>query len=384
MSNHHRRDTITHGVALTLYPIFLGFAPVLGKFALNGQSDPFTVAALRTLAAAGMLWIIYLLFWRKYIYIYPAGLLGCIVIGTVNGIGSLFYYNGLSYLNASVAQLLNATYLIFVVILAAVDGQKLNGRTVLRVILAFTAVAIITQGQAAGGLNWHGIGLMIGNAILFAGTFMLGQRVTYEMPSPTVALYVMTTMAVVVVIARIIINPTWTPQTPEALGAIAALGITTALSRLLMFFGIKKSGSLQTVLIGITETGVSLVLAFLLLGDQLSLVQWVGVGILAASLLLIRRRDVRRLTGELPLVPVSGMGITSLRRLGVHQRITKQDAHPHELKPDSKRDTQPNPRIQAATLQPTTAQLAANLKIYDDVTPEEAEMIRRMLEGRSR
>lgn len=183
MSNHHRRDTITHGVALTLYPIFLGFAPVLGKFALNGQSDPFTVAALRTLAAAGMLWIIYLLFWRKYIYIYPAGLLGCIVIGTVNGIGSLFYYNGLSYLNASVAQLLNATYLIFVVILAAVDGQKLNGRTVLRVILAFTAVAIITQGQAAGGLNWHGIGLMIGNAILFAGTFMLGQRVTYEMPS---------------------------------------------------------------------------------------------------------------------------------------------------------------------------------------------------------
>lgn len=151
-----------------------------------------------------------------------------------------------------------------------------------------------------------------------------------------------------------------------------------------MFFGIKKSGSLQTVLIGITETGVSLVLAFLLLGDQLSLVQWVGVGILAASLLLIRRRDVRRLTGELPLVPVSGMGITSLRRLGVHQRITKQDAHPHELKPDSKRDTQPNPRIQAATLQPTTAQLAANLKIYDDVTPEEAEMIRRMLEGRSR
>src|SRR5260221_3785016 len=109
--------------AALLSPFFLGMAPVLGKLAYLGGADPFTVAATRTVVAAVFLWIVYLFFGRRFIYIYPAGLLGCVVIGTVNGIGSLFYYNGLQYLSASVVQLLNATYLIFVVILARLGGH---------------------------------------------------------------------------------------------------------------------------------------------------------------------------------------------------------------------------------------------------------------------
>lgn len=63
------RPSLRSLVALTLYPIFLGMAPVLGKAALNGEADPFTIAALRTVAAAAILWVIYLIFWRKYIFI---------------------------------------------------------------------------------------------------------------------------------------------------------------------------------------------------------------------------------------------------------------------------------------------------------------------------
>src|SRR5258708_26567541 len=104
------RPTHVGGLTAALMsPIFLGMVPVLGKLALLGGSDPFTVAATRTVIAAAFLWVAYLLFGRRYIYIYPAGLLGCIVVGAVNGIGSLFYYNGLQYLIASVVQLLNAT-----------------------------------------------------------------------------------------------------------------------------------------------------------------------------------------------------------------------------------------------------------------------------------
>ena len=72
-------------IAALLSPMFLGMAPVFGKLALRGGSDPFTVAAVRTALAAGLLWLLFALFWRRYIYIYVAGFLGCAVIGTING-----------------------------------------------------------------------------------------------------------------------------------------------------------------------------------------------------------------------------------------------------------------------------------------------------------
>ncbi len=332
-----RRTRRANFIPLALYPTFLGMAPVLGKLALNGNADPFTVASLRTLAAAGILWLVYLIFWRKFLYIYPAGLLGCIVVGTVNGIGSLFYYNGLHYLSASVAQLLNATYLIFVVILAAADGHQLNGRTWGRVLLAMVAVYLITQGGGHGTFSWVGVGLMVGNAILFAGTFILGQRVLYEMPSQTVALYVLTTMAVVVTVARLVWPSSGDLVTAESIGPILLLGLTTALSRLLMFFNVKKLGSLQTVLIGISETGIALVLAAVFLRETLQMTQWLGVAVLLLSLSLIRREDIRskRETGEFLPVHISGIGFPSVQRVAFMKAFLEkndgEDIRPEEL-----------------------------------------------------
>jgi drug/metabolite transporter (DMT)-like permease len=325
-------------IAAVLTPTFLGFAPVLGKLAYMGGSDPFTVAASRTVVAAAILWVAYLLFWRRFIYIYPAGLLGCVVIGMTNGIGSLFYYNGLTYLDASVVQLLNATYLIFVVLLARLGGQPLRTRTIIRVTLALVAVTLLTGG-VAGSISWVGAGLIIGNAILFAGTVILSQRVLYEMPSPTVTLYVITTMAVVVVMARVVYRLEWIPQSTEAVGAILALGLTTALSRLTLFIGVKQLGTLQTVLLGVFETAVAVVLAFVFLSEQLTPVQWIGVAILLVSLILIRSDDLaKRATQEIPIFNMAGM---SFQHLAFTQAFGNRS----------------------------------------DVTPEELEMIRRMMEA---
>ncbi|MEP7288897.1 MAG: DMT family transporter [Chloroflexota bacterium] len=328
--------------AALLSPLFLGVAPVFGKLAMLGGSDPFTVAATRTVVAALLLWIFYFLFGRRYIYIYPAGLLGCVVVGTVNGIGSLFYYNGLHYLNASVVQLLNATYLIFVVILARLGGHALTQRTILRAVLALIAVTLLTGG-IAGDISWLGAGLIIGNAILFAGVVILSQRVLYEMPSQTVTLYVVTTMAIVVVMARAVYRLEWIPQSSESFGAIVALGATTACARLLLFAGVKQLGPLQTVLLGIFETVVALVLSLVLLHEQLTTIQWIGVAILLTSLVLIRPKDLaKRSTGEMPVFNMAGMGFQ-------HIAFT---------------------------------QAFGNGKIVD-LSPEELEMIRRMMEGPS-
>lgn len=194
---------------------------------------------------------------------------------------------------------------------------------------------------------------MIGNAILFAGTFILSQRVLYEMPAQTVALYVLTTMAAVVVIARLIVSRDFAPMDSETLNAILALGVTTASARLTMFFSVKRMGSLQTVLVGISETAVAIVLAFILLGDQLTPLQWLGVGILLISLLLIRREDIRsRETGEMLPVPLSAIGFSSIS----FQRAAFTRAFLGD-------------------------QAMQKLSERKDLTPEEAEMIRQLMDS---
>src|SRR5688572_10606815 len=191
MSENTHKFT-AHGVAATLAtPLFLGMAPIFGKLAI-AHADPFTVAALRTVVAVGLLWISYGLFFRRYIFIYPAGLLGCVVIGVINGIGSLFYYSGLHYLDASLVQLINGSYLAFAILLSRIGGQKADARTLIRVLLTIIALIMVT-GLSAERINWTGIGLMLGNALMFAGTVILSQYVLYEMPAPTAALYVVTT-----------------------------------------------------------------------------------------------------------------------------------------------------------------------------------------------
>ncbi|MBI1278356.1 MAG: EamA family transporter [Anaerolineaceae bacterium] len=279
-------------VTALLTPVFLGVAPIFGKLAINAGADAFTVAAWRTTFAVAILWIGYLIFARKFIYIYPAGLLGCVVIGVVNGIGSLFYYGGLGSLDASQAQLLNGMYLIFAVLLTRMSGEKLDRRLILRVVLAMIALVIIT-GFSSKQINWLGVGLMLANAIMFAGTVILSQYVLYEMPAPTVTLYILTTMAIVVAMVWVAVGKPMSEQTIQiALPPIIALATSTALSRLALFSGVKLFGSMQTAVLALTEIGVALTLAFFVLGDRLTPPQVVGIGFLAASILLIRPKDL--------------------------------------------------------------------------------------------
>ena len=57
----------------------------VGYFAANGDMD--MCIALRTALAAGLLWVFYLLFWRRYFAINWNNLAGCVGIGIANGVG---------------------------------------------------------------------------------------------------------------------------------------------------------------------------------------------------------------------------------------------------------------------------------------------------------
>jgi drug/metabolite transporter (DMT)-like permease len=311
--------------AALLTPVFLGMAPIFGKMANNAGADPFSVAAIRTLIAVGILWVVYGLFFRRYIFIYPAGLSGCIIIGTVNGIGSLFYYSGLDLLDASLTQLINGMYLVFALLLTRIGGERITPQVLIRVLLALLGLMIVT-GFDSGGVDLLGVGFMLGSALMFAGTIIFSQYVLFEMPSPTATLYILTTMAVVVTM-------TWLPvgeripieQWPQTLLPIFMLGVSTALSRLLLFASVKFMGSLQAAITAIAEIGVALLLAYIVLGESLTAAQWLGVIILGMSLLLIRQDDLKARGLNPNALLVANMASIQFQRIAFHRAFGTRD-----------------------------------------------------------
>ena len=153
--------------AALLSAVFLGLAPVFGKAAMGADKfSPFAVVALRTSIAALLLVLILALVNRRALYIYPAALYITALAGAINGFGSIFYYIGLSRLNASVAQLLYSLYPFFVAFWLQLDRQPPTRLTIARIGIAIVAVFFLTRGTT-GVIDPLGVLFMLVAAAFF-------------------------------------------------------------------------------------------------------------------------------------------------------------------------------------------------------------------------
>jgi drug/metabolite transporter (DMT)-like permease len=281
----HKARTAGINAAL-VSAFFLGLAPVFGKAAMEaGKFTPYAVVALRTGMAALLLLLLMALFRRQYLYIYPAGLLGCGIAGIINGIGSVFYYIGLSKLNASVAQMLYALYPFFVAIWLRLDHQPSSKLTIFRIIIAcFSAILLTWAGT--GTIDLIGVAFMLIAAALYAFHIPINQRVLFDVPAPTVTLYTLIAMSAVVIPAYLLFDRS-IPMAGAPWLPVFGLTAVTFFSRLLLFMGVKHIGGMQTALLGLGELIVAVVFSHLWLGETLTTLQWAGMAGLGISLLMV-------------------------------------------------------------------------------------------------
>jgi drug/metabolite transporter (DMT)-like permease len=265
--------------------VFLGLAPVFGKLAITLGFTPFAVVALRTGFAAGILLLAVAIFYPKYLYIFPVALAGCALAGVINGFGSLLYYLALQRLDASVGQLLYSLYPFFVALWLILDHQPPSKLTLFRVGLASVAVLLLTN-VSNSSVNPIGVMMMIGAAVLYAMHLPINQRVLYEVPAPTVALYTLLSMSAVVIPAYFIFDRAW-PAANVPWLPVAGLTFVTIFSRIALFLGVKKIGGMQTALLGLAELLIAIIFSHLWLGESLTWLQWLGAVGLGISLILV-------------------------------------------------------------------------------------------------
>jgi drug/metabolite transporter (DMT)-like permease len=277
---------------------FLGMAPIFGKQAILLGMQPLAVVAIRTLLAALLLLIVMFLFYRQYLFIYPAGLLGCVLAGWTNGLGSLFYYSALGRIGAGLGHLLYSLYPLFLVLWLSLDNQPPTRMTLIRLFMAVPAIILLVQIDG-GHVDLIGVAEMLVASALYALHLPINQRVLYDMPAPTVTLYTLLAMSAVVVptflfsgslfqggaIAETSIRGL--PSLQVYGWPILGLTMVTFLSRLTLFMGVKQLGGMQTAILGLSELLVSVFFAQLWLGERFTTQQWIGAALLVVSLFLV-------------------------------------------------------------------------------------------------
>ncbi|MCS7251154.1 MAG: DMT family transporter [Anaerolineae bacterium] len=295
------------GIAAALFSaVMLGWAPILAKLAYQAGADPTAVVILRTGLASLTLWVLYLIYppWRRYLYIYPVGLLGCLAVGFTNAVGSVFYYLGLYRLDAAVAHLIYSMYPILVALMIRLNGEPIPTLTGLRMLLASVGL-IFLLGRFHGAPDLFGVLLMLLSSGLYALHVVLSQRVLYEMPAQTLALYGLTAMAAFTPVAGWVLGNPRPPVPSDSLGPIFTMAVVLVFSRLGMFIGVKHLGGAQAALLTLAEILVTVSLAVGWLGERLTWIQWAGALLMVTSVILViwESPRARAPRWRMPLLP---------------------------------------------------------------------------------
>lgn len=284
---HHPSTATGKGFASALLsPLFLGVIPILAKLAFNAGIDVMTLVALRTLIAAVLLWGFIFLFARRAILSSTPAVLSSLFAGSINGLGSICFYASLNRIDASLGQLINISYLVFVTLFLRLAGQQISWLTLGRVFLAVVAIYILTSG-GIGQPDWVGVGLMLLGALAYAVQLVLSQRILYDIPAQTFTLYALTAMAAVVGIGWLLTPAATHTMPPPAWSPVIFMGLATLLARLTLFLGVKHLGGMQTALLGLLEVIVTLAVAYFTLGERLTWQQWAGAAMILISVLLV-------------------------------------------------------------------------------------------------
>jgi drug/metabolite transporter (DMT)-like permease len=262
--------------------------PVL-KYAINLGIDPPQLLTLRYLLAALLLGGTIAIFAPKRLRADR----NLIFFASIGGLGYatavLLYSYSLIRLNASVASMTFSLYPLLVLGVLAFLGEKFTYRNIVRLALGLAGVYLLIG--PGGQVDFLGVLLVFGamsamTVYLFTVQWRLG---TYDIL--TVAVYMVTTMAVAISLVWLIQGAAWVSPGWQGWLAVSWMAIIgTYLAQLTMVTSVRIIGSGQVALLNPLETFLTVVWSVLFLSEHLTVMQWVGGGLILLSALLALRR----------------------------------------------------------------------------------------------
>ena len=286
-----RIDALYGAAFVALSAAAFGAMAIFGRYAYAGGADVLGLLTLRFVIGGAVLgWTAH----RRGV-VWPKGraLAAIAAMGALGYVGqSLCYFIALQHAQASLVALLLYLFPAFVTVLAAWWlHEKLTPVKCAALVLCLAGTALMVGGGHGEPL---GIALGLGAAVIYSIYIVVGARVTRGIdPNATTSIVCLAAAVVFVTLSLVRtvagVPPHW-PATAGGWAAVVAIALISTVSAMLAFFaGLARLGAARTSMLSTLEPVVTVTLASLLLGESLSVVQWVGgASVLGAVLWLVR------------------------------------------------------------------------------------------------
>lgn len=269
-----------------LQAVFYSTLGIFGKLLYGTGLDAQQAVILRFLAATIILGLFLIVRRQQLVSRQPAVYVQAVFFF----LSALFYFLAVEKLTAGLTTVLFYLYPAIVAVASVfVFKERLTALTLVALALALAGLVLVS-GIVAGGVVLDPVGIAFGvvSCTSFAVYTLLIQKTARTEGAFTVTFTLSLTSLVASCIVFAPSVPSMFQLTPHQmmLGALMAM-ICTILPIVAYIAAIKRIGGTKASLISISETPFSLALAYLLLGETLTLQQGVGSILIIASILLI-------------------------------------------------------------------------------------------------
>jgi drug/metabolite transporter (DMT)-like permease len=281
------------GFALVaLSTVAYGVQPIFGKVAYATGVEPLSLLAWRYLLALACLELV--LRGPRPPLRQRLRLWG---LGSIFVVNSIAYFVALHALSASVTALVLFSYPVIVALLAALAGiERLSRRALVAALAAFAGCALTAGGVGLQApLPARGVAWALVAALVYAAYVVASSRFGQGVEAPVLVLHVVQVAAVLSVACALAGPGLALPREPRAWLAVAAIAlVSTVVSMVAFLAGLARVGPSRATLVSSLEVIVTLLLAFLLLGERLTPVQWAGAALILAAVAFQNAALLRR------------------------------------------------------------------------------------------
>lgn len=212
-----------------------------------------------------------------------------IVAGSSIGFTSVFYYLAVRYIPVSIGiVLLMQTVWMGVVLEAMLTRSLPSARKILAVLIVLGGTVLATNLiSKTAGLDWRGIGWGLLAAASFTTTMFTSNRIATHLSSAQRSLYMLIGGAVVVFAFTALTWPgTFNFDIFLKWGVILAL-FGTIIPPMLLNAGFPHTGIGLGSIVSSLELPVSVLMAFFILHEPVSAVQWLGIALIITAVVII-------------------------------------------------------------------------------------------------
>ena len=283
-----------------------GALPVLGKAAYDAGLGPLSLLWGRFGLAAIAFWLLVIFVVRPARpparYVVTGLMMGAFGYALEAGL----FFVALERIDAALVELLLYAYPAIVTAVALAAGREAPSPRLLGALgLATLGVIGVFAGSLASGVDPVGLALGLGAAVVYSGYILTGERVVPAMHPVLLAALVATGATASFTVAGLLHGGLPHPRTTGGWTAVAVIAaVATVVPMAALFAGIARVGAPTASIVSTFEPVVTVVLAGLVLGETLTLVEAIGAACVIAAVRLLANRAGSRKSEPPPAPPV--------------------------------------------------------------------------------